>query len=140
MNFVKLSDALAVAGQIQPQDVAAIAAQGYKVVVNNRPDGEQPGQPGSDELAAVVAQAGLEYHYMPVGHSDFPGADFESFSQMIDNPDKPVSAFCRSGPRCPNLWVASRPQAEVEAAAELAQRSGFDLGFAAQYFSRQRSS
>jgi uncharacterized protein (TIGR01244 family) len=136
MNFVKLSDSLAVCAQIQPEDIAGVAAAGYKVLVNNRPDGEQPGQPTNAEMAALAAEAGLEYCYMPVGHADFPGADFEAFSQLMDNPEKPVLAYCRSGTRCANLWVASRSESERDNAIAQAQRSGFDLGFAAQYFSR----
>jgi uncharacterized protein (TIGR01244 family) len=140
MNFIKLSESLGVSGQIRLEDLATIAAEGYKVVVNNRPDGEQPGQPTSAEVAAAALQAGLEYHHMPVGHADFPGADFDSFAQMVDNPQQPVFAFCRSGTRCANLWVACRPEAEVEDAIAVAQRSGFDLGFAAQFFSRREPS
>ena len=29
------------AGQIEPTDVAEIAQQGYKSIINNRPDGEE---------------------------------------------------------------------------------------------------
>ena len=46
MNIVKLTDYLAVAAQITPEDVAAIAAAGYKVLINNRPDGEDWGACG----------------------------------------------------------------------------------------------
>ena len=53
MNIVKLSDNVAVSGQIQPEDVAAIADAGYKVLINNRPDGEEPGQPANADIAAA---------------------------------------------------------------------------------------
>jgi uncharacterized protein (TIGR01244 family) len=140
MNMMKLSESLAVSGQIQPEDIVDIADAGYKVLVNNRPDGEQPGQPTAAEMAKAAEAAGLEYHYMPVEHANFPGADFESFGLLIDNIERPVFAYCRSGTRCANLWVVSRPEADVEDAAALVQRSGFDLGFAAQYFSSRKSS
>ena len=36
------------AGQIEPTDVAEIAKQGYKSIINNRPDGEEgPEQPSN---------------------------------------------------------------------------------------------
>ena len=40
LHFKWLSDNVAAAGQIAPADVAAIAAHGFKSIINNRPDGE----------------------------------------------------------------------------------------------------
>ena len=47
MNVIQLTDNIGVAGQISLDQVRGIAAAGYKVLVNNRPDGEEPGQPRS---------------------------------------------------------------------------------------------
>ena len=136
MNIVKLSDTIAVSGQVQAADMARVADAGYRVVVNNRPDGEEPGQPRGAEIAAAAEAAGLQYYYMPVSHGDFPGADFDAFSGLLDDPDSPVFAFCRSGTRCANLWVASRHADQRDEAIAAARSAGFDLGFAALYLSR----
>lgn len=133
MKIVKLTDGLAVSAQISPQDVAAIAAAGYKVLVNNRPDGEEGTQPGGAAIAAAARDAGLEYHYMPVTAHSFPGADFEAMSDLLDDPARPVLAFCRSGTRCANLWVASRAAAERDAAIGIAKQHGFDLAMASTF-------
>lgn len=45
MQIAKVSDNFSATGQIQPADMAEIAAQGFKTVINNRPDGE--GEPSS---------------------------------------------------------------------------------------------
>ncbi|MAT93135.1 MAG: TIGR01244 family phosphatase [Halioglobus sp.] len=136
MRSVKLSDSVAVSAQIAPEHVAEIAAAGYKVLVNNRPDGEEPGQPSSAEMAARAAEAGLDYYHMPVTAGDFPGADFAAFRALLDDPGRPVFAYCRSGTRCANLWVASRAEGEVQAAADLAAGLGYDLGMAGRHLSR----
>ncbi|MCR9106825.1 MAG: TIGR01244 family sulfur transferase [Gammaproteobacteria bacterium] len=133
MNKIVLSESLAVSAQIAPEDVTTIAAAGYKVIVNNRPDGEDPGQPTSAEIAALAEAEGLEYYHMPVTPMDFPGADFQAFTRLLDNPDKPVFAYCRSGTRCANLWVSSRTGSAVTEAAGQAQALGFDLGLAARH-------
>tara|TARA_R110000823_G_scaffold132777_5_gene261216 strand:+ start:13939 stop:14355 length:417 start_codon:yes stop_codon:yes gene_type:complete len=138
MNIIQLSDSLAVAAQIAPEEVAVVAARGYRVLVNNRPDGEEGAQPSASELAELAKAAGMEYHHMPVTHMDFPGEDFAAFSALVDDPEKPVLAFCRSGTRCANLWVASRPSAAQEEAMQTARRMGFDLGMADRYLAQRR--
>ncbi|MGB1141411.1 MAG: TIGR01244 family sulfur transferase [Halioglobus sp.] len=132
----KLNEHVAVSPQIGVADVARVAEAGYKVLVNNRPDGEDPGQPTDAQMAVAAQEAGLEYHYMPVNGMNFPGENFEQLTDLFDDPDRPVFAFCRSGTRCANLWVVSREPQEREAAASVASGYGLDLGFAAHYLSR----
>ncbi len=133
MNSVKLTDRLAVAAQIYPADVAAIAAEGYKVLVNNRPDGEESAQPPSAEFAAAARAAGLEYHHMPVTAKNFPGPDFAAMSDLLDDPARPVFAFCRTGTRCANLWVAASEDASREDVMRVASQRGFDLAMATTF-------
>ena len=133
MNIVKLTDSIAVSAQIWPDDVAAIAAAGYKVLINNRPDGEEPSQPGNEVIAAAAAEAGLEYHYMPVTASSFPGPDFDAMTDFLDDADHPVLAFCRTGTRSTNLWVAGRDDTEREQAMKIAKQLGYDLGMALKF-------
>jgi uncharacterized protein (TIGR01244 family) len=127
MNIIKLTDSIAVAPQITPAEVAQVAAAGYRVLINNRPDGEEPSQPQSATIARAAAAAGLEYHYMPVNALDFPGRDFKAMCELMADADKPVLAFCRTGTRCTNLWVASQSGEEREAAIRVARQLGFDL-------------
>jgi uncharacterized protein (TIGR01244 family) len=132
MKPVKLTEKLAVSGQIGREQVAAIAAAGYRVLINNRPDGEEAGQPDSAAIAEAAAQAGLVYHYLPVTAASFPGPDVERMRRLLDGASGPVFAFCRSGTRCANLWVATRGVDERPQADALARRLGFDLAMAAR--------
>jgi uncharacterized protein (TIGR01244 family) len=132
MNSSSLTETIAVAGQISPTQVAQIAAAGYKVLVNNRPDGEEVGQPTSALIEAAAVAAGLEYHYLPVTAMDFPGPDAAQMATLFDDVTRPVFAFCRTGTRCTNLWVATRSVEERQEAAHRAQALGYDLGMAAR--------
>jgi uncharacterized protein (TIGR01244 family) len=136
MNIVKLTESLAVSGQITPQDVPGIAAAGYKVLINNRPDGEEGAQPSGAAIAAAARAAGLEYHHMPVTAMSFPGPDFEAMSDLLDDPAHPVFAFCRTGTRCANLWVAGVEESAREGAISVAAARGFDLGMAAKFIAQ----
>ncbi len=132
MNIIKLTESLAVAAQITPLEVAQVAAAGYRVLINNRPDGEEASQPESADIEAAAAAAGLEYYHMPVNALNFPGEEFTAMCQLMADEDKPVLAFCRTGTRCANLWVASKTGEEREAAISEARRLGFDLSLAAR--------
>jgi len=58
MRYAQLTDSIAVAGQISIDDVPQIAAAAYQVLVNNRPDGEDEGQPCAAEVEAAALAAG----------------------------------------------------------------------------------
>ena len=132
MNEIKLEQHLAVSGQIDVNDVARIAAAGYRVLVNNRPDGEEPGQPPQAAIAAAAEAAGLNYYYLPVNAVNYPGPDLELLRELFDDSAHPVFAYCRTGTRCTNLWVTSRAENEREAAVKKALSLGFDLSMAAR--------
>ncbi|TIX41729.1 MAG: TIGR01244 family phosphatase, partial [Mesorhizobium sp.] len=66
MEYRQISEDYSVSGQIQPEEIAAIKAAGFKSVICNRPDDEQPGQPSADSVKAAVEAAGLTFRYIPV--------------------------------------------------------------------------
>lgn len=133
MKIIKLDDAVAVSEQVLPSDAAEIAAAGYRVLINNRPDGEAPGQPSSAEIASAAAACGLEYHYFPVTAHSFPGDSLGAMGSMFNDKQRPVLAFCRTGTRSTNLWVASQPAAAQPVAAAHARALGYDLAMADAY-------
>lgn len=129
---IKISDTLSVSGQPQPADMEAIAAQGFKVVVCNRPDGEADDQPAMAAMAAAVEAAGMRFVEYPVNPMNFPGDDVEGLGALF-NGDTPVFAFCRTGTRCANLWLLTQPESERAGAVEHAQSLGFDLSLARRH-------
>jgi uncharacterized protein (TIGR01244 family) len=99
----------AVAPQLDPAAMAQAAAQGFRSVVNNRPDGEGgPGQPDSQTMQAAAEAAGLVYAYLPVSGGYQSPEEIAQFRQLIDTLPKPMLAFCRSGARSTRLYVQAR--------------------------------
>jgi uncharacterized protein (TIGR01244 family) len=127
----ELTHSLSVAGQIQPQDVQALAEHGYQVIICNRPDNEEPNQPSMDEIAAACDLAGIHFVRYPVDTMSFPGYDLDAMEEAM-NGDEKTLAYCRSGARSTNLWVATLAGDERLAAAERAQQFGFPLTFVMQ--------
>ena len=121
------------AGQVTPEDIPGIAAQGITVVVCNRPDGEVPQQATMDEIEAACNATGLLFVRYPVTAMDFPGPDLEGLGDLFDDPGQSVLAYCRTGTRCANLWVATRDPADQTDAIQIARDIGFDLSMVIRY-------
>lgn len=102
--FIRLTETVSVAGQITPADLASAAADGFVAVVNNRPDGEEAGQPSGETMRAAAQAAGLRYTAIPVDHSGFAMPQVEAMAAVLDA-GGPVLAWCRSGTRSANLWA-----------------------------------
>lgn len=124
----KLTDSLFVAEQLQPQDMAELAKAGFKMVINNRPDGEAEDQPSSDEMAAAAEAEGLEYAYQPVVGSNISETDIDGFDAIVSLAETPVLAFCRTGTRCTTLWALSQAdEMDNDAILSTAAQAGYDL-------------
>jgi uncharacterized protein (TIGR01244 family) len=108
MNVMPLTPDYAVAPQIRAEDVATIAAQGFRSIMCNRPDDEEPGQPRYAEIAAAATAAGLAVVHVPVVSGRILPGDVEAFSAALRDLPGPVLAYCRSGARCQNLWMMAR--------------------------------
>lgn len=124
----QLTAKLHVAGQITADDVKQAAAQGFTAIINNRPDGEEPGQPPAAEIAAAAKAAGLAYVHQPVVGSNITDADVGTFARLVAETPGKILAHCRTGTRCTMLWMLSR--AGTQPADELlatARAAGYDL-------------
>lgn len=108
MSAREITPDYTVSGQVTPEDVTEIAAAGYRSIMCNRPDGEEPGQPRWAEVEAAARQAGLTVAFVPVVSGAITEEDVGAFRQAIDELPKPVFAYCRSGARCQNLWILSQ--------------------------------
>lgn len=95
-------------GQIEPQQVDKIRAQGFKTIINNRPDGEEPNQPLQTDIATEAQQAGLAYHYLPVVGGQLTREQVEQFAEIFNQAEKPVFMFCRSGNRSNVLFQSAK--------------------------------
>ncbi len=99
---------IAVAPQLTPEAMAAVAAAGFRSVINNRPDFEHgPDQPTSAAVEAAAKAAGLEYRFLPVDGGYQSPEQIAEFAQLMRDLPRPVLAFCRSGARSTRLIVAS---------------------------------
>jgi uncharacterized protein (TIGR01244 family) len=123
----QLDDRTLVSGQIAPSEVAGLAQQGVTVLVNNRPDFEEPGQPLASEIEQAATQAGIAYRFVPIMRGIGP-ADVEEMQKALrDAQGGKLLAFCRSGAR--SAFACALAHREEGASAEEIHRRLADAGF-----------
>ena len=126
----QLDERTLVDGQIGPDDVQELKALGVTLIVNNRPDGEDAGQPTSDEIEAAAREAGIEYRHVPIARGLGP-SDIEAMREAMHSASEgKLFAFCRSGNRSTLAWAVARSEDGVprEDLNRMANEAGFDLG------------
>ena len=104
-----LSADVCVAPQLEPSAMAEAARQGFRSVVNNRPDFEHgPDQPTSAAMQAAAVAAGLEYRHLPVNGAYQSPEEIAAFARLLQDLPRPILAFCRSGARSTRLYTAAQ--------------------------------
>ncbi len=128
--FRKVTDRLYVAPQIDVADVAQAQAMGVTMIVNNRPEGEEPGQPTGAQIEAAAQAAGIAYVAVPVTHAGFAPWQLDQMGVALDAAgDGKVLAYCRSGTRSTLLWALTRARAgdDADTLSAQAAEAGYDL-------------
>jgi len=121
----QVSETFWVSPQILADDFPALAAAGFVRIINNRPDGEDPGQMTSRQAETEAARAGMDYVYAP-----FVGRPTSEALEAVRGAEGKTLAYCRSGTRSVTAWALSQASRGalapdiVRAAAE----AGYDLG------------
>lgn len=128
MDMRRLTDDFTAAPQIAPKDMAELKARGFALVVNNRPDSEEPGQPSGAEMQAAAEAAGIAYSAIPVT-GGFSPDQVAAMADALAHASGPVFAFCRSGTRSTFLWSLAQASqgGDPDAIAEAAARAGYDI-------------
>jgi uncharacterized protein (TIGR01244 family) len=128
-DFRRVTDDFTTAPQISLADVAEAARLGFKTVINNRPDGEEPAQPPSAEVEAAAKAAGLAYHHIPVTGRPTPD-QVDQTRELLSTAEAPILAFCRSGTRSIVTWSLAQATSGAQSPSDLialGRNAGYDL-------------
>jgi len=128
-EFRYLTPDFAVAPQLSLEDIARAAADGFKTIIKNRPENEEPGQPDEATIIAAAKSAGMSYRALPFNGPPPPAVVAETVLAM-EQSGGPILAYCRSGTRSAAAWAMAQalsgrdePGAIIEAGA----KAGYDL-------------
>lgn len=124
----QLEDDLMTCGQLNTQQIKALAAAGIKTLIFNRPDAEEAGQPATAELQAQAEALGMQWIFQPVISGQVTDAEGLEFGRLYSAAAKPVVAFCRTGARCGCLWALSqKPSQSGLVLVNKMKQAGFDM-------------
>jgi uncharacterized protein (TIGR01244 family) len=99
------TDQFGTLGQIDPSHLTEIVEQGYKSVINNRPDFEAgPDQPTNAQIQAQAEALGLNYAFLPVIPGAFTPDQVVEMARLLKTMPGPILAFCRSGARSTTVY------------------------------------
>ncbi|MEM0985541.1 MAG: TIGR01244 family sulfur transferase [Pseudomonadota bacterium] len=123
-----VTDDFAVAPQITPEDVAAVASAGFKTIVANRPDGEGGvEQPRMGPIRAQAEAHGLTFVALPFSGAPTPEI-VERTSAILAEAPTPILAYCRTGTRSITAWaLVHAGQGTASEIVDAAAGAGYDL-------------
>jgi sulfide:quinone oxidoreductase len=128
MNFKTLTPGISVTKQLTVQDVADAAAQGYRAILSNRPDGEEPGQLRAEDIAKLANRNGLAFEHVPVVSGAITDADVAKMRSALERLESPVLVFCRTGTRSATLWALTQTGVvEPHAILRATANAGYNL-------------
>jgi len=128
-QLVSLGPGLAVTGRLDRSDLESLARTGVRTIINNRPDGEDPGQLPAAEARRIAELHGLAYHHIPITAATLSRADVDAFAAALRDAPAPIVAHCRSGMRSTLLWALSRMRERADPLSLIAEaaRHGIDI-------------
>lgn len=128
MTYRPLDDTLVTSPQIMPEQVAGLAAAGFRAIICNRPDGEEAGQPDVASIRAAAEQSGLAFVHIPVAGGGFPSEAVIAMAQALETLPGPIFGYCRSGMRTTVLWALARAgKQDTDSLIIRAAQAGYDL-------------
>ena len=108
LDLPAVDERVAVAGQLKPSDMKAVAAAGFTAVINNRPDGEAMfGQPKTADIKAAAEAAGLKFLDLPFSGPRASPDQVRVLADLLAEGNERVVAYCKSGMRSALLWGAA---------------------------------
>jgi uncharacterized protein (TIGR01244 family) len=137
----EVAEKLSISAQPQIEDFAELKRLGFATVINNRPDGEEAGQPGTTAEEAAARAAGLAYVHIPVTGPGMTEGDAQRFRDAIERSPGPAVAHCRTGARSLYLWMLSgalHAHTDTEL-LEVAAKLGIDGKTTAAWIAAHRS-
>ncbi|HHV69455.1 bifunctional sulfur transferase/dioxygenase Blh [Brucella intermedia] len=139
MPITTISEKLSVSSQLSSEEISVLGRNGFKTLINNRPDGEDAAQPGNEIESGAADRGDLSYAFIPVRMNTITEADIRAFQKAVRESEGPVLAHCKTGMRSLSLHLVGEVldgRMSVEEVVPFGHRRGFDTSAAAAWLKR----
>ena len=126
----QVTEKLWIAPQPKAADFEEMKEKGITRIINNRTDGEDPGQPTAAQSAAAASDLGMDYDHIPIVPEQVTVNKVRAFQKAVSEAEGPVLAHCKTGTRSLTLWSIGEVlegRMRVIEIDELGNRMGIDL-------------
>ncbi len=120
-NYSRVTEQIAISGLISEGGVQALAATGFKTIIDLRTKNE-----GVMEEKALVDLAGMMYINIPTTVAGITKEQVAAFTKVIELAQAPILIHCGSGNRASAMWASYRITKgdDPEVAIEEARKTG----------------
>ncbi|MFC6213502.1 TIGR01244 family sulfur transferase [Fodinicurvata halophila] len=142
VQTTELENGIYTAGQISQEDIPDLAEAGFRTIINNRPDGEEAGQPPYSDTEHAAQAKGINYYYIPLTQETLTPEKVARFREAMEEAPRPVLVHCRSGARSTLLWALSEARYNKRSTQDLidvAGRQGKDISSASPLIDHYRA-
>lgn len=128
MDIREITPTYFVAPQLDPSDMASVAAAGITTVICNRPDTEVPPSHQAHVMQEAAEAAGLAFHVLPLTHQSFTDDNIARHRDIAETCSGKCLAYCASGTRSTFAWAMGQAdRMPLEDIANAAAQGGYDL-------------
>ncbi len=104
MNLQKIGPDIFISAQISVENIKTLAQAGFKTIICNRPDQEDPHQPDFSTIQAAAHEYGIKAHHIPIVPPTIQKSDIETMKTILKSASVPLLAYCHHGTRSMHLY------------------------------------
>lgn len=140
MSITAISEKLSISTQPSIADIQSLRDKGFKTLINNRPDDEDPAQPCTQAESQEAKHCGLSYAFIPVTAGTITEADVRAFQRAVDESEGAVFGHCKTGTRSLSLYLIGEVldgRMSADEVVAFGRSRGYDTGAAARWLEKQ---
>ena len=127
-KFAKLAPDIYVSGQLTKHNLDVLAENGFRAIINNRPDGEGFGYPAAFDMKEHAGKKGMAYRHLPIDMCRLHARDLDAFISALDEMPRPIVLHCASGRRSTVMWALSQAtRQDADAIINACRLAGHDV-------------
>ncbi|WP_019221897.1 TIGR01244 family sulfur transferase [Bartonella senegalensis] len=108
MNLQQIDSDIFISAQISVENVETLAQAGFKTIICNRPDQEDPHQPDFSLIKTEAHKYGIKAYHIPIVPPTIKKSEIETMKTILKTASLPLLAYCHHGTRSMHLYRLAR--------------------------------